>query len=1077
MVPKAWMVWRRRGARPSDGPASSRYARPSDGPSDAVASIAAASAPMFISVDVAPLMLGPSVGSLLLLPLPMCYAAACSSGLSTPKVVGRAVTFQEKYWAIDWHLGMKVPCCGPVILLRDESGGYYPCGGIKTYSFDKNMPDEEYMRFHLTTCFDIDGHEVPDNYKLVSLRAEKFQGYGIRAASMPPFDKSKKKDASQMVMLRPFEFLKRVNCYKVSNHIMTIDNNLQLSNPFVPFHCDLEDFADMAVGKSCGEPKTSACMSKSGAASTQAKSVSKSASLLQPKDVSATQAPSHAEYAARVSLTPPGGATDHEDDDENPEEDSRFFNSDDGRWPDGNAAKDTEGDEDEQRFRDGAHDEEGSLEDGFAGGDGSERQEDGGHEDDGSEEEKNEDASDEEAAEREDSYEGGGEGDEGGVDDDDDGNRGSQKRREQSSRATSHDGPAEDDDVLHGTQRSVCMRKRKMRCGNAEEEKRRQAKLISLHASKEAYKRSLEAQSAKPAKQKRERTRSSQRPKKKAKADETKEMADTGDEAAGVDPRHTASKPGELTNDTIDTTKYFFLEYDGDGNAIDRPTQVFGDFTSREKEMALEKILAGHVVVTSGMAFVKKLMNMKNLYVEVRRERYMVRMFNYVLFKIEQRSEGEWNDKFFIDYDTIMRRFAPRGLTIEKWEETKSNIVAKKTIDVPKRLGGVDEARLGKGNVGGYKVTTAIYMECPYFLKLFVHEILGAVEQLRDELRRISSNAQHIMWDKRKDHTTYLPVCITPMDALHPAEDLTRVVRKLSCHLAVLDLAPLKNLDAWSEQRFHELRQMMTVLCGSHWALIIFSALKVEETVLRNVFSQGLEGHTSARKKIDSAAAGGGGESVADKEGHLRMQNAMGDEFSERPSSTPQPTLGPSEGISAVGARSETTPTAGGEVIGDDGKDKKIEEDQRQKASDEEGPKFQAHEVMKVVAGNVDSHSKQSQGTHDTTVITAQAQGTDEDTREQSAHEKDGGEGPMLMECTGQGTQIVSESTVGERRADVEGVSGAEHEKVPSTVSVRIPSQGYPPCFFVSDRYSWFKVKYTALGAAAFVNYVDWMVD
>ncbi|GBG78830.1 hypothetical protein CBR_g28053 [Chara braunii] len=1645
------MVRRRQGARPPDGPASSR--RQTIG--------------WYAVVEAQDhQMVRRRLGA---------RPSACSSGVSTPKVVGRAVTFQEKYWAIDWHLGMKVPCCGPVVFLRDESGGYYPCEGIKTYSFDKNMPDEEYMRFHLTTCFDIDGQEVPDNYKLVSLHVEKFQGYGTRAASMSPFDKSKKKDASQMVMLRPFEFLKRVNCYKVSNHIAMGQAVLRTA-VFVS--------SPKTVGKSCGEPKTSARISKSGAASTQAKSVSKSASLLRPKGVSPTQAPSHAEYAARVSLTPPGGVTDHEDDDENSEEDSRFFNSDGGRWPDGNDAKDTEGDEDEPRFRDGAHDEEGRLEDGFAEGDGSEGQEDGGHEGDGSEEEENEEASDEDAAEREDSYEGGSEGDEGGADDDDGGNTGSQKRREQSSRATSHDGAREDDDVLHGTQRSVCMRKRKMRCGRAEEEKQRQAKLISLQASTEDYKRFLEAQSAKPAKEKRERTPSSQRPKKKAKAEETKEVADSGDEAAGVDPRHTTSKPGEFTNDTIDTTRCFFLEYDENGNAIDPSTQVFvdvvkilsnpsegvqynhrslnemlvtsirdamkhpekqkewdrntwilgpvvevqkdgrkqwervkpeewdddkvasyhwytvagqhtaeaakrlvaakssaacilgrrglciltmtiwrvpgqdgvrpvdqegkageaagpgpaaktmkgkkvlvhyvqsnksssgfyvcindppasawkvfRDFTSREKEMALEKILAGHVVVTSGRAFVKKVMNMQDLYVEVRRERYMVRMFNYILFKIKQRSEEEWNDKFFIGYDTIMRRFASRGLTTEKWEETKSKIVAEMTVNVPKRLGGVDEAKLGKGNIGGHKVTTAIYMECPYFLKFFVHKIFGAVEQLRDELRRISSNAQHIMWDKRKDHTTYLPVCITPMDALHPVEDLTPAVRKLSCHLAVLDLAPalkveetvLRNVFRWDGvrvlpgrwRRYSEAasscaqvgnlplrgRDSMTIVlhdtdnnlkkvmvakphgntlfdthyveelfvrctkeaisvrgdskpvygiwerepakmkdlctwfskegegvlllgnvqtgttwdllrsgrhvvaCDSSSNLMEYSTLFIDrhvhnpdnrchferpkpqhradrdmflklgkkrdslwsylfcnapatptdadylhrkviaiqhlqgyhnakrsaneiflgrcehlwferkrvkidakvycevmdvgeqfdimdseeetedeeidlplpdahqnavrdetpplsamggeqameedvggtiastkpdnvmrgttpktggamegstskcgmkeatprfvslvrrvrndiegaaddetqnvarvdkesvddqdgmdieddtlfhisddmahgypngwekrvfrERVIKSRFyeiakdnlstrvkqanreapdhkisdkvnslfeflrdnhlleycaafydkksspsygaviwsmdyratdcmydsdilvgcSQGLEGHTSARKKIDSAAAGGGGESVADKEGHLRMQNAMGDEFSERSSSTPQPTLRPSEGISVARARSETTPTTGGEVVGDDGKVEKIEEDQRQKASDEEGSKFQAHEVVKAVAGNVDSHSKQSQGTHDTTVITTQTQGTDEDTREQSAHEKDGGEGPVLMECTGSKMQIVSESTMGERRANVEGVSGAEHEKVPSTAN------------------------------------------
>ncbi|GBG73183.1 hypothetical protein CBR_g12901 [Chara braunii] len=193
--------------------------------------------------------------------------------------------------------------------------------------------------------------------------------------------------------------------------------------------------------------------------------------------------------------------------------------------------------------------------------------------------------------------------------------------------------------------------------------------------------------------------------------------------------------------------------------------------------------------------------------------------------------------------------------------------------------------------------------------------------------------------------------------------------------------------------------------------------------------SQGLEGHTGARKKIGSAAAGGGGESVANKEGHTRMQNTNGYEFAERPSSTPQPTLRPPEGISAVGARSETIATASGAVVshvhGEDGKDEKIEEDQGQKTSDEEGSKFQAHEGVKAVAWNVDSHSKQSH----TTVINTQAQGTDEATREQSAHEKERGKGPVHMECTGPGTQMVSESTMAEMRADLEGVSAAQHER------------------------------------------------
>ncbi|GBG83458.1 hypothetical protein CBR_g37170 [Chara braunii] len=151
--------------------------------------------------------------------------------------------FHDKYWAPDWHMGIKVPYCGPVVFLRDSSGAYYPCGGVKNYAFDKLEVAEEYMRFHLTTCFDADGNEEPDNYKQVSLHLQKFVGYGMRATDMPPFDKSRKKDGSQVVMLRPFDFLKRINCHKVSNHVCTVDSKLTLSTPLIPFDIQLNEFA------------------------------------------------------------------------------------------------------------------------------------------------------------------------------------------------------------------------------------------------------------------------------------------------------------------------------------------------------------------------------------------------------------------------------------------------------------------------------------------------------------------------------------------------------------------------------------------------------------------------------------------------------------------------------------------------------------------------------------------------------------------------------------------------------------------------------------------------------------------
>ncbi|GBG75822.1 hypothetical protein CBR_g21067 [Chara braunii] len=262
----------------------------------------------------------------------------------------------------------------------------------------------------------------------------------VTTSVMPLFDKSKKKDTSQMVMLRPFKFLKRVNCYKVSKCIVTIDNMLRLSTPFVPFNCDLQGFADIVR---CHKLQTMG----------------------------------QAILWSNVSVCSPKA---------------------------GNDAKDTEDEDDEQRFCDGAKDEEERLEDGWAQGDGSEGKEDGGHEGDESEEEEDENASEEDAEEREDNYKGGSEGDEGGANDNDDKNSGSQKRREECSRATSHHGPSEDDGVLYSTHRSVRLRKRKMKVRRTMEEKRRQAKLINFQVSKEAYKKSLEAQSAKLAKEKRE---------------------------------------------------------------------------------------------------------------------------------------------------------------------------------------------------------------------------------------------------------------------------------------------------------------------------------------------------------------------------------------------------------------------------------------------------------------------------------------------------------------------------------------------------------------------------------------------
>ncbi|GBG77275.1 hypothetical protein CBR_g23604 [Chara braunii] len=196
----------------------------------------------------------------------------------------------------------------------------------------------------------------------------------------------------------------------------------------------------------------------------------------------------------------------------------------------------------------------------------------------------------------------------------------------------------------------------------------------------------------------------------------------------------------------------------------------------------------------------------------------MIRLFNYVVFKTEGRKEDEWNDEFFIGYSRIMDRFAPTGLTKEQWEENKTKVPAHKAKDVPKHLGDIDEPKVGK--VGGFKLTRTLYAKCPYYLKVFMHEIIGAIDQLRDELRRISANARYLMWDANNDHTTFLPICSAPYEALQPSEEITRAVKKLNCHLAVLDLCPRKSTapHEWSDERFAVLPEMMnTFLIPGRW--------------------------------------------------------------------------------------------------------------------------------------------------------------------------------------------------------------------------------------------------------------------
>ncbi|GBG85529.1 hypothetical protein CBR_g40167 [Chara braunii] len=120
----------------------------------------------------------------------------------------------------------------------------------------------------------------------------------------------------------------------------------------------------------------------------------------------------------------------------------------------------------------------------------------------------------------------------------------------------------------------------------------------------------------------------------------------------------------------------------------------FGDLTCREREVALLLLMKGKVVATNVKVLPPRV-NTECLLDIMRKERYMVRMFNYVLFRAEGRADDEWNDAFFMSYKDLEDKYGPNGLCAAEWKKERDKLHVNKVKMVPRRLGGVEEARQG----------------------------------------------------------------------------------------------------------------------------------------------------------------------------------------------------------------------------------------------------------------------------------------------------------------------------------------------------------------------------------------------
>ncbi|GBG59976.1 hypothetical protein CBR_g307 [Chara braunii] len=257
----------------------------------------------------------------------------------------------------------------------------------------------------------------------------------------------------------------------------------------------------------------------------------------------------------------------------------------------------------------------------------------------------------------------------------------------------------------------------------------------------------------------------------------------------------------------------------------------FGDLTCREREFALLLLMKGKAVATNVKVLPPRV-NTECLLDIMRKKRYMVRMFNYVLFHAEGRADDEWNDAFFMSYKDLEDRYGPNGLCAAEWEKERDNLHVNKVKMVPRRLGGVEEARRGTG----LGPTAAKYKEAPFHLKVFIYTAIDKLDLLRAEVKRIASSTRHIVWDKFGKQMTLLPVCMPSKEVLAVPDDIVAAALKMTCRAAIVNIPSSNFSTTWTSHEFDALHTLMTKCCGQNWVLFFFAPQKVHNDVLRHLF-------------------------------------------------------------------------------------------------------------------------------------------------------------------------------------------------------------------------------------------------
>ncbi|GBG88103.1 hypothetical protein CBR_g46592 [Chara braunii] len=257
----------------------------------------------------------------------------------------------------------------------------------------------------------------------------------------------------------------------------------------------------------------------------------------------------------------------------------------------------------------------------------------------------------------------------------------------------------------------------------------------------------------------------------------------------------------------------------------------FGDMTCCEREVALLRLMSGKVVATK-VRVTPPRVNTECLLDIMRKERYMVRMFNYIVFRTEGRAGDEWNDDFFMSYKDQKERYASNGLCADEWEKQRGKLHSNIVKTIPRRLGGVEEARQG----AGLGPTQVMYKEAPFHFKVFIYTTIDKLDMIRAEVKRIASSACHLVWDKLQRQTTLLPVCMRSKEVMAAPVDIVAAAQKMTCRAAIVDISAANFSSACTSQNFDALYAMMAKCCGPNRILFLFAPQNVQSDVLRQLY-------------------------------------------------------------------------------------------------------------------------------------------------------------------------------------------------------------------------------------------------